>query len=74
MANTFVNAWVGSEQKNATPISTDKDGVALLSLADKVAEGNHQTQPKDHDDLRGLAIPVMKYADTIRIVAGYVVC
>jgi len=55
MANTFVNTWVGSEQKNATPISTDKDGVALLSLADKDAEENPQTQPKDHDDLGGVA-------------------
>ncbi len=73
MANTFVNTWVGTERKWAMAIPTDKDGVARLELTDKDAEVNTQNQPRSRGD-SGVVHPVVKYADTIRIVAGYVVC
>src|SRR6266571_8635893 len=68
MANSFVNTWVGTERKDAMSIPTDQDGVAGLFLTDKDSEVN--TRSGD----RGVVHPVVKYADTIRIVAGYVVC
>jgi hypothetical protein len=68
MANSFVNTWVGTERKDAMSIPTDQDGVAGLFLTDKDSEVN--TRSGD----RGIAHPVVKYADTSRVVAGYVVC
>lgn len=44
--NTFVNTWVGTEQKEAIAIPTDKSGVALLYLTDKDAEVNIQASRK----------------------------
>jgi hypothetical protein len=54
-------------------IPTDEDGVAWLALTDKDAEVNTQNQPKSCGGF-GVPHPVVKYANTIRIVAGYVVC
>lgn len=54
-------------------IPTDEDGIAWLYLTDKDSEVNAQNQPKSCGDF-GVAHPVVKYADTIRIVAGYAVC
>ncbi len=62
MGNTYVNVWVGSEWKSAIPISTDKEGIAQFDLNDK----GFMLINKDH--------PILKYADTIRIEAGYVLC
>jgi len=50
MANTCVNAWVGTERKDAMAILTDKDGVARLYLVDKDGEINTQSQWKDCGD------------------------
>jgi hypothetical protein len=54
-------------------IPTDKDGVAQLYLTDKDADVSTQSQPNSCGSF-GVVHPVVKYADTIRIVAGYVVC
>ena len=73
IANTCVNTWVGTERIEAMAIPTDNDGFAWLYLTDKETEVNTQNHPKSCGDF-GVAHPVVKYADTIRIVAGYVVC
>jgi len=73
IANTCVNMWVGTERKDAMAIPTDKDGIAWLYLTDKNAEVNTQNQPKTCGNL-GVVHPVVKYADTVRVVTGYVVC
>ena len=73
MVNTCVNTWIGAGRKDAMAIPTDKDGVAQLHLTDKDAEVSTQSQPNSCGNF-GVVHPVVKYADTIRIVAGYVVC
>jgi hypothetical protein len=73
IANTCVNTWVGADRKEAMAIPTDKDGVAWLYLTDKDTDVNTQDHPKSCGDF-GVAHPVVKYAVTIRVVAGYVVC
>jgi hypothetical protein len=73
IANTCVNTWVGTGRIEAMAIPTDKDGVAWLYLTDKHTEVNTQNRPKNCGDF-GVAHPVVKYADTIRVVAGYAVC
>jgi hypothetical protein len=73
IANTCVNTWVGTERRDAMAIPTDKDGVAWLHVTDKDAEVKTQSQPKSCGDF-AVVHPVVKYADTIRVVAGYAVC
>jgi hypothetical protein len=73
MANTFVNVWVGSERKDAMAIPTDKDGVARLYLTDKDGEVKTQSPPKSSGEFAEVH-PVVKYAENIRVVAGYVIC
>jgi hypothetical protein len=73
MANTYVNTWVGTERKEAMAIRTDKDGIAQVILTDKDAEVSTPTQPKSQGDL-GVMRPIVKYADTIQIAPGYVIC
>jgi hypothetical protein len=63
---------VGTGRKEAMAIPTDEGGVARLYLTDKDAEVNVQIDQKC--GLFGVGHPVVKYADTIRILAGYVVC
>jgi hypothetical protein len=72
IANSFVNTWVGTQRKEAMAIPTDKNGIARLYLTNKDAEVNAQNPPNAHDF--GIVHPVVKYADTIRVVAGNVVC
>ena len=73
MVNAYVNAWVGTERKDAMVIPTNEDGVASLYLTDKDAEINIQSQSKNCGDC-GVLNPVVKYSDTIGINAGYVLC
>ncbi|MGA7219445.1 MAG: hypothetical protein WBX38_14075 [Candidatus Sulfotelmatobacter sp.] len=73
IASTCVNTWVGTERKDAITIPTDNEGVAKLYLTDRDAQVNIQSQPRNCGNF-GVSDPVVKYADTIRIVAGYVVC
>jgi hypothetical protein len=65
ISNSYVNTWVGTQRKEAMAIPTDKNGVAWLNLTDKDTDVNTQN---------GVTHPVVRYADTIRIVAGYVLC
>lgn len=73
ITNTCVNTWVGTERKEAMAIPTDKDGVASLRLTDKDAEINAQDQWKACGN-DGLVNPVVKFAASIQINAGYVLC
>lgn len=73
LAGTCVNVWAGSERKGAMAIPTDKDGIARLRLTDKNAEVNIQNQWKGCG-LFGVINPVVRYADSIRVNAGYVSC
>lgn len=73
MAHKCVNVWVGKGQKTAMAIPTNGEGVARLRLTDKDAEINAQRRWKACGYF-GVADPVVKYADTIRVNAGYVPC
>src|SRR5690348_17065055 len=68
MTNTGVNTWVGSERKQAMALPTGKEGVAWLYLTDKDAPVNAQ-----QENNTGADHPIVRYADTIWIVAGYIV-
>lgn len=68
-----VNVWVGSTQKWAVALPTDKGGVASLTLTRKDSEVDTQHQWKGCGP-PGVANPVFRYESTIRINAGFVVC
>jgi hypothetical protein len=72
IANTCVNIWVGTERKDAMLIQTDEDGVASLRLTDKDVEIN--TQERTACGGYGVVDPAFKYASSIQINAGYVLC
>lgn len=73
IANTCVNAWVGTERKDAMAIPTDKDGIARLYLTDKDTEINTRSQ-WGNCGLFGVLDPVVRHSDTIAVNAGYVLC
>jgi len=54
-------------------IPTDKDGVAWVYLTHGDSDVNDQKQWKSCGGF-GVINPVVKYADTIRINAGYALC
>ena len=54
-------------------IPTDNDGVARLYLTDKDTEVNTQHYLKSCGDF-AVANPIVKYADSVRINAGYALC
>jgi hypothetical protein len=70
---TCVNTWVGTERKQAMAIPTDKDGVASLRLTEKDAEINTQDPWKACGN-NGVLNPTLKYASSIQINAGHVLC
>lgn len=72
IAGTCVNVWLGNERKSAMAIPTDNDGVASLRLTDNDAEINTDHW-KGCGDF-GVINPVAKFASSIRINAGYVLC
>lgn len=73
MTGACVNVWVGMEQKGAMAIPTDKDGIASVRLTDRASAINAQSFGTSCRGL-GLINPVVKYADSIRVNAGYVLC
>lgn len=70
--SAYVNVWVGKERKEAIAIPTDDNGVARLQLTLNPDEENipistgHGTIVEEH--------PVVKYAESFRINAPYVLC
>jgi hypothetical protein len=73
IAGTCVNVWVGNERKEAMAIPVDNNGVALLRLTGKGDEINMSNRWKGCGEF-GVANPVVKYDDSFRINAGYVLC
>jgi hypothetical protein len=71
-ASAYVNVWVGEERKEAIAIPTDDNGVARLQLTLNPNEVNipistgHGTIVEKH--------PVVKYDESFRINAPYVLC
>lgn len=73
MVGKCVNVWVGTERVDALSVPTDKQGIASLVLTHQGAEINTQNQ-WPACGMWGVDNPVLKYADKIRINAGYVLC
>ena len=73
MVGTCVNVWVGNERKQAMAIPTDENGVARLRLIDRDGEIDIHNRWKGCGDF-GTINPVVKYNDSLRINAGYVLC
>ena len=71
-ASSYVNVWVGGERKEAIAIPTDDKGVARLKLTLNPNELNvsnstgHGSIVANH--------PVVKYDESFRINAPYVLC
>ena len=70
--SAYVNVWVGGERKEAIAIPTDDNGVARLQLTLNPSEVEHpqldgqRYYRRDH--------PVVKYDESFRINAPYVLC
>jgi hypothetical protein len=73
MAASHVNVWVGTERKEAIVIPTDGNGVASLQLTVNTAEVNIP-KPSNGQGSVVVANPVVKYADSLQINVGYVLC
>jgi len=73
MSDACVNLWAGTEREEAMAIPTDKNGVARLRLTEKDSEINIQSHWKGCGEF-GVVNPVVKYNDSLRINAGYVLC
>jgi hypothetical protein len=71
MASGHVNVWVGNQRKEAMAIPTDKNGIARLRLTDHDSEVNISNRCKNCGTF-GVVNPVVKYDDSLRINAGYV--
>jgi hypothetical protein len=73
MSDACLNVWVGTERIDALSIPTDKEGVAALHLSDSEAKINTRNRwPRCGAE--GVINPVLKYADSIKINAGYASC
>ena len=70
---SYVNVWVGTERKEAIVIPTDGKGVASLQLTLNTAEINIPN-PSNNRGSVVVPNPVVKYDDSLRINAGYVLC
>jgi hypothetical protein len=73
IANSCVNVWVGNQHKAAMAIPTDGNGIASLRLTDRGEEVDIHNHWKGCGDF-GVIDPVVLYADSIRVNAGYVLC
>ena len=74
LAHSCINLWVGHGRVDASAIVTNKEGVASLQLTTRAAEINTAHWPSScTKGLEGRE-PVFKYASSVRINVGYVVC
>lgn len=78
IGSTCLYVWVGDRSNpNAGPLldtETDKDGFAVLTLADGHAGEIKNPTQQLVCGLPGVVKPTVKYGDTIRVRAGYVLC
>ncbi len=70
--SSYVNAWVGSERKEAIVIPTDAKGVARIELT----LNPNQVNIPQADNSGSIVIehPVVKYDEALQINAPYVLC
>ena len=71
-ASSYVNVWVGGERKEAIAIPTDEEGVARLQLTTNPSKVNIPNS-KDNGSIV-VDHPVVKYDESFRINAPYVLC
>jgi hypothetical protein len=71
-ASSYVNAWVGTERKEAIAIPTDGKGVARLQLTLNPGEVNIPNSKNSGSIV--VEHPIVKYDESFRINAPYVLC
>lgn len=72
VADSCVDVWVGNTQKEAMAIPTDRHGVATLRLTENDTEISvHRWKGCGGFDVIN---PVVKYSESFRVHAGYVLC
>lgn len=71
-ASSYVNVWVGTERKEAIAIPTDGNGVARLQLTLNAGEVNIPNSKNSGSIV--VDHPVVKYNESFRINAPYVLC
>lgn len=71
-ASSHVNVWVGGERKEAIAIPVDGKGVARLKLTLNPSEVNIPTGKNNGSVV--VDHPVLKYDESFRINAPYVLC
>ena len=70
--SAYVNVWVGGERKEAISIPTDEKGVARLQLTLNPSEVNIPNSKNNGSII--VDHPVVKYDESFRINAPYVLC
>lgn len=71
-ASSYVNAWIGTERKEAIAIPTDEKGVARLQLTLNSSEVNIPNSKNNGSIV--VEHPIVKYDESFRINAPYVLC
>ena len=78
MSNTSVNTWPRRDKKDATPIQTDQNGVARLTLEDRNSDVKIQTgyvlcqsRKADHSWLSILTFPAAQILDRGVVTANH---
>ena len=71
-ASSYVNAWVGTERKEAIAIPTDGKGVARLQLTLNPGEVNIPNSKNSGSIV--VEHPIVKYDESLRINVPYVLC
>lgn len=71
-ASSYVNVWVGTERKEAIAIPTDGKGVARLHLTLNASEVNIPNTQNSGSIV--VDRPIVKYDESFRINAPYVLC
>ncbi|MGA7524506.1 MAG: hypothetical protein WBW84_18790 [Acidobacteriaceae bacterium] len=70
---SYVDAWVGTERKEAIAIPTDADGVARLRLTNDPGQVNIPNPTRDNGSIV-VKDPIVKYDDTMAIQVPYALC
>ena len=71
-ASSYVNLWIGAERKEAIAIPTDGKGVARLQLTLDTGEVNIPNSKNSGSIV--VDHPIVKYDESFRINAPYVLC
>ena len=74
LAHSCINLWVGHGRVAASAVVTNKKGVASLRLTTRAAEINTAHWPLACTKGLEGRVPIFKYASSVKINVGYVVC